>query len=292
MTLVELMIAMFIGVVAISQILGLFANQLHVYQAHKRTVDAQQDARLVTELMLQNIRMAGFMIPTYAGISSIDGGNTNADAVCVSDAGVLDETRVDEAMNPFDRASLVSAVDANATLVTVVAAEMDIDQDGDNDFTVGRGIIISDGTRTHCARIAQIAGNQIRFSPATPAGFTAAVANGRAVPALIYQLTGAGLMRNGRLVSPDVEDVQIEFAVDANDDGVIGAGEFPIHDLNTSNPSLVRGLQISVMTRASQPDPNFVGGGRGALGNRGASGTSDRFQRRVVSVNAALRNMI
>lgn len=291
-SITELMITLVITSIVVSQLLGMLISQLQVHNAHSRAVDAQEDARLVSDIILQNVRMAGYMIPAIAGVSSIDGGNSAADTLCVSDTSILSETKVNEATSIFDRASLAADLGSGDTDVGLVPAEMDVDGDGDVDFTVGQGIIISNGIATHCARITSISGGDVDFLPANASGVVIPAANARAVPALIYQLTPAGLTLNGMLLSDQVEDMQIEFAVDANGDGSIGAGEFPIHDLNASTPSLVKGLRLSVMTRTVTEDPNFTGAGRQMVANRAAAGAADNFRRRVVVVNAALRNLL
>jgi len=294
-SITELLVALVITGIVTSQILGMFVNQLQVHNAHSRAVDAQEDARLVSDIILQNVRMAGYMVPTIAGISSVDGGNAEADIICVSDSSVLAEVKVNEATSTFDRASLTADVAAGDTDVALTPAEMDIDVDGDVDFTVGQGIIISSGLMSHCARITAINGGDVDFEPAvtpSPLGLAITAADARAVPAMIYELTSAGLRRNSLLLSSQVEDLQVEFAVDANNDGSIGGGEFPIHNLNASIPSLVKGVRLSVMTRTQVEDPNFTGGGRQASGNRVTAGTADNFRRRVVVVNAALRNLL
>ncbi len=291
-SLIELLVTLVITGIVTSQILGMFVNQLQVHNVHSHAVDAQEDARLVSDIILQNVRMAGYMIPSMAGISSIDGGADAADILCVSDAEILSETKVNEASSIFDRAGLATDFGVGDATVDLVPAEMDIDGDGDVDFSVGRGIIISDGVHSHCARITAIAGGDVDFLPANASGFAIPAANARAVPALIFQLTSDGLTRNGLLLSSLVEDVQVEFAVDADNDGSIGAGEFPIHDLNASVPSLVKGVRLSVMTRTPIRDPNFTGAGRQMVANRAAAADVDNFRRRAVIVNAALRNLL
>ena len=99
------------------------------------------------------------------------------------------------------------------------------------------------------------------------------------------------LRRNNLLISTQVEDIQIQYAVDANDDGQIGDSEFPVDDLDGSDTDLIRGLELSVLTRAAIEDPGFSGPGRQAVANHTASGTSDGYRRRRVSILAVPRNL-
>ncbi|PWG73837.1 hypothetical protein DF186_20995, partial [Enterococcus hirae] len=45
------------------------------------------------------------------------------------------------------------------------------------------------------------------------------------VPAVEYQVTANGLSRNGSLLAADVEDMQIAYLFDFDDDNVLDAGE-------------------------------------------------------------------
>jgi hypothetical protein len=112
-----------------------------------------------------------------------------------------------------------------------------------------------------------------------------------AVPAVVYELTNSELRRNNVALSSQVEDIQVEFGVDANGDGQIGTGEFPLHSLAGNDPALVRTVRLSILTRTAREDAQFSGSGRGAVANRDAAGTDDAFQRRLVTVTAAPRNL-
>ena len=292
LTLIELMTALFISALVTVQVLAMMSATKESYYAQKRVLETQIDARLIADMVMRDLRGSGFMVPAMAGISSRDGALVGPDALCTSDSAV-DETKLTEAVQPLNGAPLMVTL-ASTDTVQVADNEKDLDRDGDEDFVVGAGIIVSDGTRTHCARIVSLGSNSIKFTPATPAGFTAAVPNARAIPAVIYEITANGLMRNAILLSSNVEDFQVEFAVDTTGDGIIdpGAGEFPIHDLNATGTTAIRGVQLSVLSRTSLADPNINTPGRPAVANRTASGTADFFLRRLVTVTAAPRNLL
>ena len=239
-----------------------------------------------------DIRMSGFMVPVIVGISSIDGGTDAADVLCSSDSSVINLSSLDEANARFDRAKLTSNLGAAANTVALAPADMDIDRDGNNDFAVNRGIIVAGGTKSHCARITGVTTSSVTFEPRTPAGFSVTTTGGRAIPASIYEVSGSGLRRNTLLISSQVEDIQVEFAVDADGDGQIEAGEFPIHDLDGFDVSLIRGVQLSVLTRTLADDQRLSGPGRQAVANRSAAGTADGYRRRLATVIVAPRNLL
>jgi len=295
-TIIEMMIAIAVIGIVTSQVLAVFTSQHRTYIAQERVISIQEDARLVADMILMDVRMAGFMVPVASGIASIDGGTGAADVLCSSDGSVISASSLAEATARFDRARLTSDLGAGANTVALAAADMDIDGDSNNDFAVNRGIIIAGGTNSHCARITAVTTSSITFTPGTPAGFSVATTNGRAVPASIYEVSGSGLRRNNLLISSQVEDLQIEFAVDANGNGLIEGSatpsEFPVHDLDGFDTGLIRGVQLSVLTRTLSNDQELAGPGRQAVANRAASGTADGYRRRLATVIAAPRNLL
>ena len=233
-TLIELLIATAVLGVVTSQVFMVLNTQKRVYISNERVLDVQDDSRTVLDLLTFDTRMAGFMVPKIAAISSVDGGGIAADSFCISDVSYFDfptggaaSQSLDNASEPFDTAAVTSFAGNNA----LNAATLDIDgANGANDFGVaGRGIILSDGARSHCARITGIVGNQIAFTPVLPgAGWIAL--NTRVVPAVIYEHNDMNalppalplsLTRNGLTLATGVEDLQIEYWVDNSPAGIL-----------------------------------------------------------------------
>lgn len=293
-TLTELVIALLITAMVTSGALAFLSVQQRAVITNSRTVDLQEDARLALELLVADGRMAGFLVPAMASLASVDGGTSNSDMFCVSDPSVIAEASITGAVQPFDRAVVTAALGDGENSATLRAATMDIDADGTSDFAVGRGVIISDGNDTHCARLTSVntTTGAIGFTPATPSGFAASAITARAVPAIVYEQSGLQLLRNNVMLSDQVEDLQVEFAVDLDADGDIEAddGEFPINDLNGNSSTLTRGVQLSVLTRAIQADETRPGLERHQVGNRAAA-SEDGFVRRRYVLTIAPRNL-
>ncbi len=290
-SLIELLVTLGITSIVMVEVLGMLYSQIQVHTSQKRVVDSQEDSRLIANMLLHDAGTAGFMIPGIVGISSVDGGIGNPDRFCATDLSVMNETNIAEETDRFDAASVSATVGAGVGSVQLVALEMDIDSDGDDDFVIGSGLIISNGTRSHCARIVSLAGNTVSFTPSTPGGFSMTTTNALAAPAVIYEISGTTLLRNNVLLSPHVEDLQVEFAVDTNGDGQIGLGEFPINSLDTAVVANVRAVQISILTRTSVENIKLSGPGRQAVANRNAAGVADGFRRRLSRVTTSLRNI-
>ncbi len=292
-TLAELMVAFVIMAVVITQMMVVFTTQHKTYVGQAKVMEIQQEARLLTELMLSDVRMAGFMVSDMVGAAGRDGGTTAPDVLCTSDPSTFDDAMLLAATASYVRASLGALLDQGDSFVDLAAGHLDIDEDGNNDFVVNGGIIVSDGTDSHCARITAInaGANRITFTPATPGGFSADAPTARAVPAIIYELAGTEVRRNNVPFSSHVENLQFEFAIDTNGNGAIDGGEFPIHDMTASNPALIRGLRISVIARVPSENPDFRSLGMPPAGNHDA-GAPDGFVRRRFTANAVPRNML
>jgi prepilin-type N-terminal cleavage/methylation domain-containing protein len=290
-TLIEILIAMAIFGVVIAQAFAVFMSQHAVYMGTERSIEIQEDVRLVADAVLSEVRMAGYMVPRVAGIASVDGGNSDADLLCTSDSTVIADSAVATAVARFDRAAVASPVGNGATSAQLSAGHLDVDGDSTNDFAVGRGIILADGTSSHCAEIQTIGGTTIGFLPETPAGFSLTTATGRVTPAVIWRVSGANLLRNGIRLSNQVEDLQVEFGVDGDGDGQLAGGEFPIDDLNGKDADAIRRVRLSVITRADREDDKLQNSGRPAAANRDA-GTPDGFRRRTTINSVIPRNLM
>ena len=62
--------------------------------------------------------------------------------------------------------------------------------------------------------------------------------------------------------------------------------------LSGQNPGLVRGVQLSVLTRTIDEDPQITGSGRQGVANRNPSGAPDAYRRRLVTLAVAPRNLL
>ncbi len=290
-TMIELLVAVVIMSVVTSSALMVFMTQHKTYMGQERVLAVQQDARLVMDIMLADVRMAGFLVPPATAISGRDGGTGGADALCVSDPSIFAEAQITGATAAFQGARLSASMDNGDTQATLVTASMDIDGDGDADFANGAGIIIADGNDTHCARITNVNANVITFTPATPGGFDVSTGTGRVAPAVVYELGGTTLRRNSVLLSTQVENVQVEYAIDSNGNGQIEGGEFPLDTIVGESPARVRGIRLHVIARSPLEDEDYRGNGLPAAANH-TGGAADGFKRRRFTSNAVLRNLL
>ncbi len=292
-SLLELMISLAIMAIVISQVLLAFSSQNDNFEKQVRVIESQQDVRTLADAILSDLRMAGYMLSTELAVGSIDGGAGASDLICMSDPSVINPVQAESAPEPFYGAEVLTNITGDDSSVIVTAGDLDIDDDGDDDFTASNGgIIISDGLRVHCAEITGVntSTNTISFSPATPSGVSFQQFETRAAPAIVYRVNGTTLTRNGIKLSSYVEDLQIQLGVDDDGDGQLEAGEFPLDDISTGALDLTktRIARIFVTGRESRGSDEFVGQ-RTLAANRTAGG-NDQLKRRRVTADAVLRN--
>jgi len=329
-SLIELMVAVAVFGLITAQLLVVFSNQKRVFTSNERALDVQEQARLTLDLIAFDTRMGGFMVPRWSAVSSVDGGDDDADRFCVSDASYFDfsgaPSPLDTKTLPFDGASVT-----NVTSDHVSVLSLDIDGSAPVvDFLApsaagagnGGGIIVASPTETFCARITRIAGNDIFFEDhqtdddvqhgdATAyitAGLSAQL---RAVPAQIYEVDqdALELRRNGLLLASSIEDMQVEYWLDnaGTPNGVQDDDdEFPVNTLNNPDPpggaipadmSMVRRVRFSVLARTEREEGGDSAhgrllGGKPALANRLAPPETDRFRRRSFSASILPRNLV
>ncbi len=298
-TLVELLVALAVLGILTAQLFVVFSSQKRAYVNNERVLDVQEDARLVMDLLTTEVRMAGYMVPQRSGVSSRDGGSSAADALCVSDPSVLDEDDVRGEDDRYDRASVAAIASGGGAVTLSSIAELDVDAADDaNDFDEDAGIILADSSHSHCARITDIneVTGEIEFTPAIPSYGTWTLGQIRAVPAIVYELDGSGigLNRNSLLLSGEVEDLQVEYGVDVNDDEVVdtsSTSEWPLDDLDGVDAADVRSVRLTVTTRTTQADVEYDGPGRAGAANRSA-GAADSFRRRRFVASVLPRNLL
>ncbi len=319
-SLIELLVAISVLGIITAQLFVVFSNQKNVYASNERALDVQEQARLTLDLISFDTRMAGFMVPRWTAVSSVDGDTMNADRFCISDASYFnfntDPSPLDTRVQPFNGASVVS-LSADHVSVNI----LNIDEDGAAvDFlaptsgTNGGGIIIASPTETFCARITAIQGNDIYFSDTPdattylPSGVSSEL---RAVPAHVYELdqNTLELRRNGLLLASSIEDFEVEYWLD--NAGIPngtqdGDTEFPVNDLTAPDPpgggipannAQIRRVRISVLARTDREEGptsahGMLLGARPAVANRIAGTAPDGFRRRSFSASILPRNLV
>jgi type II secretory pathway pseudopilin PulG len=326
-SLIELMVSAVIVIIVMVGITRAFTTQHQTYVVVDQVTEAQQNLRAVVDLIERDVRRAGFMVPLHAAVCGWDQ-TTGPDTLFVSNTDailtVFDLEGAGEDLSG-DLGAPVNGVTTGWGPTTggsfsftlartwVDVADADGDSTTDVDFAVGEGVILvasrqQDGPAA-CGIIDTIAGTTLtadfgstRFISGA-AGENAGVV---AIPAHVYQVvagTPSQLRRDGRLLASDVEDFQLTYFLDLDDDRVVDSGESfatsggtaqaweisPAPDFSTLREV---GINIVTATRADDPNSHYQIGAGQVTGNRTAASlpSGDGKRRRVSTARVRVRN--
>jgi len=325
-TLIELMITSAILLLVMLYVTQAFTVQQKTYVVVDQVTEAQQNLRAVSDLVDRDVRLAGFMVPRQAAVCGHDA-TTGPDRLYLSNADAIRSVFALEGGNEDlagDYGAPVSGVTSTWTKsgatasVTVTRDWVDVQADG-ADFAVSAGVILVNRrdpeANVACGTITAIAGSTLTIdlgdTSIGPVGLNSDVV---AVPAHIYSLTPAGggapaqLFRDGMLIASDVEDLQVTYFFDLDDDLEVDAGEsfgtsggtarpWELTPANTRpDPSSLREVQLNLVTVTRDDDPNrdwTLGVGQ-VTGNRNPASlsTGDGKRRRVYTARVRPRNVI
>jgi prepilin-type N-terminal cleavage/methylation domain-containing protein len=311
-TLIEML-----TVVAIFGLVTVYVGRILVvneraYHTVEQTSESQQNLRLFGELVEDDIRHAGMMVPRATAVCGLDA-TTAPDVLYVSDAAAIDPQ---DDFDPYPGAAILGGV-TNLTSSTLQLSSLviepsppnrpayDTNGDGnpDSDFRVNAGVIVADAAApdrgTACGRITNVDLANQRITVVAVTNLAAgAGTNLVAVPANEYRLSGTQLLWNNVLLADGIEDFQVAYVFDLDDDNVIDAGEEfskvvggTAYDSETESAEDLRELIIGLVSRARLADPAFVGRPQAFL-NRTPVVTADGFRRRTLETRVRLRNLV
>ena len=330
-SLVELLtVAAIMGMVSVYVGRVLIVNE-QAYQITDQTTEAQQNLRAIENLLERDLRHAGFMVPDAVGICGVDD-RDGPDMLYVSDALAIDH------QNDFTAYSGSSATISGGSVATVGGSvtftlsslmiepsppnrpAYDTDSNGanDSDFQVNGGVIFSDISSANinkgvgCGTITGVDIANERITVTVRSRLTTSTSL-IAVPAHEYRVNGSRLLWNGNVIADGIEDLQVTYIIDNDDDGIFdanedfgddGASDHDLFDDDTPNhgggtitltgsaSALVREVRVNVVARTRREDESFTMGHAQRKENRDLSGaTSDGFRRRTVTTTVMLRNI-
>lgn len=144
----------------------------------------------------------------------------------------------------------------------------------------------------------------------TPLGPLAGASDLIAIPAHVYWVNPGPppqLVRDGMVLANDIEDLQVAFFYDADNDGNVDAGEYRgtlsglgapyVYQSSAEDNRELREIQVTVVARTRGEDPDVLANPAlannvvQAAGNRLAGVVPDGFRRRAVTLNVRPRNV-
>jgi len=321
-SLVELMVAVGILGVVVAGVMESFVVQNKAYAVVDQTTETQQNIRALSHLIERDLRMTGFMVPEGGAVCGIDLTNAS-DTLYVTDYDAIDP---DGQGNANLGASITSGYNGAAATLTLSLAEMTLDDrpfydnDGDgtpdSDFREGGAVIVMDRANpargTACGTIVdRPTASTVRVDFETALGV--AGTDPILIPAHRYAvrdpLNGidddangivddSTLTRNATPLVVDVDDFQVAFAIDADQDGTLvdddeyfGNGDANDYDPRNTDHRELREVRFNIVMRSRMDDPSWDQGFQQARENRAAVGGADGFRRRVLISTVKPRNL-
>ncbi len=212
-SLVELMIAMVLGILVMGAAFAVFMSNQNTYRANEGLNRIQESARTAVELMSRDIRAAG-----GSACSNLATMETND-----TESVLLDRTPVFGDANEVTVVSgseLAYATEAStASTVTIAEGELDAAADA---FDVGDVVVLCDAQKTFVATVTGLANRTVTFSPSATFHYPVSVMLGRFRSTRWF--VGANVRGSNSLfvsraagaqeeVAEGVEDVQFSYLV-------------------------------------------------------------------------------
>ena len=311
-TLVELMIALAIGLLVTIAMLKVYVDSSRLYRFNEGLARVQENGRFALEFIRRDARVAGFWgcnsdAEPYNGISA------TSDAYIDVAAGHITGTS-DDGLNSADSITFRSATGSGAP-VTVNMSGTDDNITVDSPLAVGKAALISDCEQSD---VFQVTGNDgavlkhgvgantlpdLKNPYATGARVyearerTYCVANGAGkdkdgnwIPSLrrAYGKGSALACENGDELLEGIEDMQIFYGEDTDADGT--ANRYVAINYDELQKNRIVSVRISLLVRSinnnltTEPSPYTFNG------STVTPGTTDKYLRKVFSTTVTLRN--
>ena len=315
-TLIEFFVAIGLLAVLMVAVSESFTFQQQTYVVVDQVAEAKQNVRVVADLVQRELRNAGYMVPTSGGVCGVDD-DAGPDKLYISNAAVLaalNEIDSDKLPRPLG-AEILNAPIAGigAGTQTITLETLDIDEKlSANDFSVGAGVILADrngaytgvacGTITNIPNVV-VGGIPIQVEMEEATGGLSTGTELVAIPAIVYEVIGNQLLRNGVVIVDQIDDFQIAWFFDLDGNRLVDPGEYfadgdgAIDDYDASDldASMLLEVRINVVIRTRDEDPRDWQGGIGqVVENRDPNsiGPADGARRRSYTSTVRLRNNV
>ncbi|MFH1704214.1 MAG: prepilin-type N-terminal cleavage/methylation domain-containing protein [Nitrospirota bacterium] len=279
-TLVELMIAIFIGMIIIGATYAAYISQQRSFTSQDQVVEMNSTSKIALDMISNDIRETGFGVPTdLTTIQRLSG--------CLGINGYLQSINITDRTNGTDEITILggfrligniaAGVNTGSTTLTLSSISNLNTTDRSYISIAGLGFAIITG----------ISGNTLTLHNSTPADrpYPSGVPV-YLVENITYQVVNRQLQKIRRLgssgcstnsdidvIAENIDDFQV-ITVDTNDDGTADR------------------IRINILARTLRPDLNFQGQGNppAQIENRNHAPTTDSFRRRWWQMEVDLRN--
>tara|TARA_B100000959_G_scaffold101286_1_gene106912 strand:- start:78 stop:1118 length:1041 start_codon:yes stop_codon:yes gene_type:complete len=320
-TLVELMVALSIGLLVTVAMLKVYVDASGMYRFNEGLARVQENGRFALEFLRRDARVAGFW-GCYSDASLSNGITTTSNAYIDVAQGHIFGT-ADDGLNGSDSILFRSAT-GNGALVTtsMSSASANITVDSANTLSNDMAVLISDCEQGDIFQITGISGTtpSVLAHSAGAANTTASLSKAYAASSRVYQarqatfciapgadttqpslrrlvnpVPGQTCASNGDELVEGVENMQVLYGedTDADSEGANGDGTANRYvTIGTADLDVDRivSVRVSLLMRSlnnnltSAPSPYTFNG------STVAPGTSDRYLRKVFTTTVTLRN--
>lgn len=317
-TLIEFMVAVGLLGILMVAVMSSFTFQQQTYVVTDQVAEAKQNVRVIADLIERDIRNAGYMVPRTAALCGVDSTN-GPDKLYVSDytqivsMSALPANQLTTPMGAqLQNISVASGVQSSTPTLEVDRVDIDGIGGGSN-FAMDAGVIVGDlnasTTSVACGTVTAVGNIALPIVPISvdmenDTGPLTAGTQLVAVPAIVYEIVGTTLERNGIPLVENVEDFQVAWFFDLNGDSNVDPGEMIAdgvgaaddYDPENLDATLLREVRISIIVRTRDNDPNrsWRQGIGQALENRdpGTVAAQDGMRRRAHTATIRLRNSL
>ncbi len=321
LSLVELMVALTIGVFLLAGAISVFGKTRDLHRTNDATARLQETARYAMSTIEADLRMAN----SWGLMTTADAVDNSPRLDVANPPAIAAGYTLPAELNPYLGAinqcgamwavKLFAYVEANNDNYGYACAEFGAAVPGSDQLTIRRAStqVIDVAALGASAGQIKLQSSRLRgtlfASGATPVDFSPPTSESRALIANGYYVdqnsderpgtpslrrkqldvdgVGATIMRDLQIV-PGVEDLQVEFGADFNDDQ--NADYFVQPNVAIPVGDQIVAVRVWLLVRAEQPEGGFVDDRTYNYATRVAYAPADAFRRILVSKTVALRN--
>ena len=311
-TLIEMMAAFVILIIAMTAAYATFEFQHASFTVQNRVAETQQNLRAAIEVMSRDIRLAGYGIPSQVGLPPgllPNGDNTIRNLSPLNRTTGPDELYI---MYLYD-------MDANSPPTTLTSPmpnqSAEINVGSVTGFSIGDLVIISNGLTADMFEVTQVQAASLKLQhnpggsareynspgghslwPAGGYGTGSTVAKVRFVRYFIDNVTDPAhpTLMLDKMTGPapqpladDIEDMQFQFGLDTNGDFIVDTTA--VNSPTAAQIPQIRQVRVMLSARTRMPERKWQEV-RPAMGDRAAGAAADQYRRRTIDVAIDLRN--
>lgn len=303
MTLIELMVAMTLGLLIVLGVTTLFSQNRQSYRQDEMIARMQEDARFALNAMVDDIQLAGFWADVFDPSSvarddevvngTVDCSGTTAWLyVATQPAVVYDHAASTNIADVFDcipnanrqantDAIAMNRVEGQSNAAMTFADTIYLKSNGTQGVLLGSAM--ADTTITGTI-------NYWRYTPKVYYVRNHADTAGDGVPTLcMFEMPAEAYPDlEETCIAEGVESLQMEYGIDTDTDGV--ANLYIDNPTTSQLQSRLVSVRLHLLMRSVEPDFNYTNNKTYSLGNLTSYAPGDNFYRRVYTTTVLVRN--